>query len=371
MSKTLLDIAKELKNNDKKVQLIYAFNGTGKTRLSKIFKELIVPKNKNDDSESELARHKILYYNAFTEDLFYWDNDLAGDKEPKLKIQPNTFTDWVLREQAQDQNIISYFQHYTNEKLTPKFSENFDKVTFSFSRGNDEIEENIKISKGEESNFVWSIFYSLIDEVIQIRNQKENRQMSNFDAIEYIFIDDPVSSLDENHLIELAVDLAKLIKSSDFKFNKIKFIVTTHNSIFYNILYRGLGLNEGMLLEKKQDGLFELHTKKGDSNTSFNYHIYLKHTLENAISNNAIEKYHFTLLRNLYEKTASFLGYKEWSSLLPDDSRNAYYSRIINFSSHSSLAGETSVYLTDAEKNIVVFLLNDLTTRYNFFKSTE
>ncbi|QSZ38268.1 anticodon nuclease [Actinobacillus pleuropneumoniae] len=98
MSKTLLDIAKELKNNDKKVQLIYAFNGTGKTRLSKIFKELIVPKNKNDDSESELARHKILYYNAFTEDLFYWDNDLAGDKEPKLKIQPNTFTDWVLRE---------------------------------------------------------------------------------------------------------------------------------------------------------------------------------------------------------------------------------------------------------------------------------
>ncbi len=57
-----------------------------KLDCQKIFKELIVPKNKNDDSESELARHKILYYNAFTEDLFYWDNDLAGDKEPKLKF---------------------------------------------------------------------------------------------------------------------------------------------------------------------------------------------------------------------------------------------------------------------------------------------
>ncbi len=42
-------------------------------------------------------------YNAFTEDLFYWDNDLAGDAEPKLKIQPNTFTDWVLKDQGQDQ----------------------------------------------------------------------------------------------------------------------------------------------------------------------------------------------------------------------------------------------------------------------------
>jgi wobble nucleotide-excising tRNase len=32
--------------------------------------------------------------------------------------------------------------------------------------------------------------------------------------LEYVFIDDPVSSLDENHLIELAVNLAGLIKSS-------------------------------------------------------------------------------------------------------------------------------------------------------------
>lgn len=43
----------------------------------------------------------------------------------------------------------------------------------------------------------------------------------------------------------------------------------------------------------------------------------------------------------------------------------------MNFSSHSSLANETSIYLTDAEKNIVGYLLNDLTDRYNFFKSQE
>lgn len=93
MSKTLTEIAQQLKDANKKVQLIYAFNGTGKTRLSRVFKELIAPKNTEDenDEETELSRHKILYYNALTEDLFFWDNDLQGDAEPKLKIQSNSF----------------------------------------------------------------------------------------------------------------------------------------------------------------------------------------------------------------------------------------------------------------------------------------
>ena len=44
MGKTLTEIAQELKNSPKKVQLIYAFNGVGKTRLSRAFKELVSPK---------------------------------------------------------------------------------------------------------------------------------------------------------------------------------------------------------------------------------------------------------------------------------------------------------------------------------------
>lgn len=43
MGKELKEIAKELISKNKKVQLIYAFNGTGKTRLSRAFKEEIVP----------------------------------------------------------------------------------------------------------------------------------------------------------------------------------------------------------------------------------------------------------------------------------------------------------------------------------------
>jgi wobble nucleotide-excising tRNase len=41
MGSTLDEVAKELINNGKKVNLIYAFNGTGKTRLSRTFVELL------------------------------------------------------------------------------------------------------------------------------------------------------------------------------------------------------------------------------------------------------------------------------------------------------------------------------------------
>ena len=37
MGLSLTEIAEQLRNNDKKVQLIYAFNGVGKTRLSREF----------------------------------------------------------------------------------------------------------------------------------------------------------------------------------------------------------------------------------------------------------------------------------------------------------------------------------------------
>ena len=178
---TLEQIASHLKDANKKVQLIYAFNGTGKTRLSRVFKQLIAPKNSEDEEQDhiEFSRNKIIYYNAFSEDLFYWDNDLANDTEHKLKIQSNTFTDWILKERGQDQNIIENFQRYTDTKLTPNFiekirqinqngrrinSSTFSEVTFSYFGGDERIDD-IKISKGEESNFIWSVFYTLFHEV--------------------------------------------------------------------------------------------------------------------------------------------------------------------------------------------------------------
>jgi len=366
MAHTLEEIAQHLENSPKKVQLLYAFNGTGKTRLSREFKKLISPSTNSDEDTN------IIYYNAFTEDLFYWDND--GDK--KLKIQNNSFTKWVLEVQGKEQNVIENFHHYTDEKLTPIFSPDYSEVKFSFQRGNDQPQENIKISKGEESSFIWSVFYSLMEQIILELNiaEVDDRSTNEFNNLKYIFIDDPVSSLDDNHLIELAVNIATLINSSYYNNAQgLRFIISTHNPLFYNVLYNELKLNKkkgAYMLSKNEDGSFELNEKFGDSNKSFSYHLHLKHTLEIAIKKNEIEKYHFTLLRNLYEKTANFLGYKQWSELLPDD-KEAYFNRIIQFTSHSTLSNDEVREPTEPEKEVVKLLFKNLIDNYSYWKEEE
>ncbi len=367
MGKTLKEIAQQLKKSNKKVQLIYAFNGMGKTRLSREFKQLIDPKVESDRAtSSDLSNKKIIYYSAFTEDLFYWDNDLGLDAEPKLKIQPNSFTKWVLEEQGQDQSITTTFQRYTSEKLTPQFSADFSSVSFSFERGNREPEPHVKISKGEESNFIWSVFNSLLEQVIFELNIPDvtDRSTDVFNNLTHVFIDDPVSSLDENHLIELAVNLSGLVKSSQ---SDLKFIITTHSPLFYNVLFNEFSNKTCYMLESLEDNSFSLTEKDGDSNKSFSYHLHLLHTIEQAIANKRVERYHFALLRNLYEKTSSFLGHPRWSELLPDD-KQLYYSRIINFTNHSTLSNEAAAQPTPAESAIVKFLLDHLKNSHGFWR---
>jgi hypothetical protein len=325
MGQSLTEIAQSLLDANKKIQLIYAFNGSGKTRLSREFKELIAPKNPH--TEEEETKIKIMYYNAFTEDLFYWNNDLVYDTDRKLIIQPNNYTDWVLVDEGQEPNITKHFQRYTNDKLTPEFNSEYtikdkdnndvtipaySEVRFSFQRGNDEVPEFVKISKGEESSFIWSVFYSLLEQTISVINKAEvtERDTDQFNDLQYVFIDDPVSSLDDNHLIELAVNIAELIKSST---SDLKFIITTHNPLFYNILFNEFNRvkkTKKWILEKLNDGTFSMNELESDS--PFSYHLFLLSELEKATQpTGEIKKFHFNFLRNLLEKTSTFLGYNK------------------------------------------------------------
>lgn len=375
MGQTLTEIAQTLRDTDKKVQLINAFNGVGKTRLSREFKELIALKAADEAGEEADKKVKVLYYNAFTEDLFYWNND---ETDRRLVIQPNGFTNWILQDQGQERNIVTYFQRYINdEKLTPNFNVDFSEIRFSIERGNEQRIDNIKISKGEESCLVWCVFFSLlkqINSVLEIAEPAE-RETDQFNDLKYIFIDDPVSSLDENHLIEIAVNISELIKES----NNLKFVISTHNALFYNVLYNELGLNADnnkkkgyccFMLKRNNDGTYDLKGVQGDSNKSFSYHLYLKQVIEEAIATDSIQKYHFMLLRNLYEKTANFLGYPKWSDLLPDD-KTTYYNRIIQFSSHSTLSNEAVPEPSEPEKNTLKFLLNHLVTNKYWQKAAN
>lgn len=380
METSLKKIAKQLRDTGKKVQLIYAFNGTGKTRLSKEFRLLVEPKEENEVELEKvgLTNKKVLYYNAFTEDLFNWDNDLENYSESKLKIQPNSFTKWILEVQGQENNIANKFKKYTDSKLTPNFNSDFTEVSFSFERGNNESLSNIKISKGEESNFIWCIFFILLEEFISFLDENDENETEK-KLSKYIFIDDPVTSLDDNHLIQLALDLVELIKKSS-KLD-INFIITTHNPLFYNVLSNELNRDDKVpysyykkkfsqyQLERLEDETFVLKDQKTDS--PFSYHLFLKSELEKAIRKGEIKKYHFNFLRNILEKTATFLGYNSFVDLLPKTANGQpepYAKRIINLSSHSKHSGEEISELSNDEKDDIKKIFDYLISNYKFQK---
>lgn len=356
MSKTLLELSQDLMNDEGKVHLIYAFNGTGKTRLSNEFKKLV------QSSTSIDKNRKIIYYNSYTEDIFYWDNKITT---PTLNIYKNKFIDWInniLYEDEKEEIILNFQRYINNNKLTPKFDEDFSKVIFYYASGDNRAEEKIKISKGEESNFIWSIFYTILDKVKISYEESDDR----FKSIKYIFIDDPVSSLDENHLIELAMDLAKIIKIIK---SKVRVIISTHNPLFYNVLHNEFKKDnyKKYYLEKYENEEYALI--KQDNDHPFAYHIFLRKEIQKAIVNGDLQKYHFNFLRNLLEKTSTYLGYKGWKELLEainNKTGNDFKPRLIDLNSHSAHSSEEISNLSDSDKNEVKKLMSAIDEFCNF-----
>ena len=361
---TLSQIVEQLQNSTTKVQLIYAFNGVGKTRLSEEFKQSLLTASENDDDFI-----KIIYYNAFTEDLFYWDNDLDDHIDRKIKIHPNSFTDWLLIDEGQEKEISDYFAYYTNSKLSANFNSDFSEVTFALQGSDEEGADRIKISKGEESSFIWSVFYTTLRLVVdELNAEKENRSTDRFDHLQYIFIDDPITSLDENHIIELAVDLAQQINACHAG---VKFIITTHNPLFYNVMSKETKKIRKYTLNKFEDGNYSLD--KLNSDTPFSYHLHLLLELQHAIKTNEIKKYHFNMIRNILEKTSVFLGYEHWGELLEklEKSNVQYQTRLINISSHSKLSNLEAPSVTDSEKDLLKNLVKQFVETYHFASITK
>ena len=322
---SLTEIAEKIRDSNKRVTLLYAFNATGKTRLSMEFKELVNERN------DKTIKH-IIYYNAFTEDLFYWDNDLENDINRKLKINTNSYFINVIKNQGKENEIAERFKEFTSSKIEPSIDINTGEITFSLPTGDKSSINNIKISKGEESMFIWTVFYVLIETIVSELNIDElnNRSTDEFNEINYIFIDDPISSIDDNHAIDIALKLKELITNS--KNEKLYFIISTHHVLFYNVLHTEFTKADQFLLSKK-DNVYCL-SEIGNRESPFGYHLLIKSEIKKAIEENNIKRYHFNLLRNLFEKTAHFLGYSKWQDLIQEEDRKSYIKRI-NFYSHS------------------------------------
>lgn len=291
--------------------LLYAYNGTGKTRLSMAFKERGKKGGKRD----------TLYFNAFTEDLFSWDNDLENDKERTLQINATSKFFDAFKELTLEDKIFAYLERYADFD----FKIDYDKWTISFSKGS---ENNIKISRGEENIFIWCVFLAICE--LTIDGEKA------YDWVKYFYIDDPISSLDDNNAIAVASDLAKLLKSSN---GKVKTVISSHHGLFFNVMY-----NE---LKKYKPSSYFLHKNSSEdfnlqatNDTPFFHHVALLTELKKVGKSGKINTYHFNMLRSILEKTATFFGFDDFSKCIHGIKDEVLFARALNLLSH----GQYSVY---------------------------
>ena len=113
----------------------------------------------------------------------------------------------------------------------------------------------MKILRGEESLFIWSIFYTILAVAVEtLRETPDDRSTHFFDNIKYIVIDDPVSSMDDTRIITMSLDLIELLKSIPEQ-QELKILITTHHYLFYNVMYRRKRINwnqyNAILVKKK------------------------------------------------------------------------------------------------------------------------
>src|SRR5258706_330530 len=200
----------------KKFVLLYAYNGTGKTRLTTEFKNI----GKNGDE------HDTLYFNAFTEDLFFWDNDLANDRDRVLKINKDSRFFAGLGELEMDNRIRGLLDRYADFD----FRIDTEEWEVSFSRNvqnGDKLVtiDDIKVSRGEENIFIWCFFLAIVQLVLD--------GAEAYKWVKYIYIDDPISSLDDNNAVLVAHHLAQMLKESP---DRLRMVVSTNHVLFFNVL---------------------------------------------------------------------------------------------------------------------------------------
>lgn len=351
---TLEDISKYFRMllDEKKCIVLFAYNGTGKTRLSVEFKSL--GQHLNEATGEKNA--DTLYYNAFTEDLFYWDNDLDNDTERVIKLNSSSRFFSGLNELEMESRIRPLLHRYADFD----FSIDYENSSISFSRnellsGTLQRVDNIKISRGEENIFIWCFFLAIVQLVMD--------KVESYRWVKYIYVDDPISSLDDNNVIAVASHLAQLMSGND-----LKVIVSSHHTLFFNVLCNEINRAEQLFLQKNiSSGIYIL---KDTTKTPFFHHVALLMELKKASDSGELYTYHFNILRNILEKTASFHGFAHFSACIRKgaDEDEPVYTRIINLLSHGNYSLFDPKEMVDENKEYFKNILNNFLEDYNFNK---
>lgn len=368
----LRQLAQDLRNRleEKKIILLYAYNGVGKTRLSMEFKDL-----------GKIAEQAdTLYFNAFTEDLFSWDNDLEGDLVRVLKMNLKSKFFNGVKEYALEDKIRRFWNRFSDIN----FQIDYDGGDISFSRDllpneeeNSQGEEkenpnqgtidNIKISRGEETIFIWCFFLAIVQLVLD--------GDEGYSWVKYIYIDDPISSLDDNNAVAVAVLLAEL-----FKDQSVKVVISTHHALFYNALwnvFKGSVNKRVDTLYLKKDGE-ECYSISYTRDTPRFLHVAMLEELWKRSESGKLYTYHFAMLRNVLERAASFHGYSNIEECFKnEDISNAsnLYNRMINILTHGNYSLYEPIEMLDDNKELFKQILTAFTKNYKFnpeiFASSE
>ncbi|KAA0127215.1 AAA family ATPase [Chryseobacterium sp. SN22] len=326
--------------NDHLFVLLYAYNGTGKTRMSMAFKDYAKKRKKNPGADT-------LYFNAFTEDLFSWDNDLANDTERVLKINASSKFFNGFKELALEEKIFAYLERYADFD----FKIDYDNWKVIFSKGE---QNHIKVSRGEENIFIWCVFLSICELVIE--------DSKSYEWVKYVYIDDPISSLDDNNAIAVASDLAQLLKKGK---DRIKTVISSHHSLFFNVV-----CNELKQFKHKRYFLYKNvdkgHILRPTDDTPYFHHVAILSELNRVKESGQINTYHFNMLRSILEKTSTFFGFTDFSECIKDIDDEVLYSRALNLLSHGKYSVYEPVEMGEDNKELFTRILQAFQDKYKF-----
>ena len=356
--KTLRKLAERLRDdlNSSDFVLLYAYNGTGKTRLSIEFKN----KGKNGDQRD------TLYFNAFTEDLFSWDNDLENDTERKLRINSESKFFNGFKELTLEGKIFAYLERYAQFD----FRFDYDNWNVSFSQrvknpkyrpNSEEPEyitiEHIKVSRGEENIFIWCFYLAICELVID-----DEDRTGPYNWVKYFYIDDPITSLDDNNAIAVATDLSKLLHRAN---GKIKTVISSHHSLFFNVMCNELKKFNLVQYFLHRNGTEGYGLQKTDD-TPFFHHVALLSELEHAMETGEIQTYHFNSLRSILEKTSSFFGFNDFGKCIYGIDDEVLFERALNLLSHGNYSIYNPVPMGDDTKELFKRVLQGFLGKHKF-----
>ncbi len=353
--KTIEDIASELRDDPAAVQLLYAFNSVGKTRLS------VAHKNA---TKGEDGTHAGIYYNAYSEDLFVWNNDIENDEaNVRLTVLPSRLSG--LHADLTELDIHAKLQPYRASfdfrfVMHPNAELGIKSISF-FPAGTQPGDvPAMKISRGEERVFVWCFFLAMME--VEGWAEKQPR---------HLFIDDPVSSLDDHNIFVTASTLYELIEKH---FGERKIIIATHHVGLFSILCSWLKKGDKSGKYKRKTKASILSSKHGEvslethRNDVFLYHLRVLQVLEQARQESDVRAYHLPLLRQVLESVSSFLGVGRISYALErigfEDANEI--ARIVNALAHKNVYYYESDLLVPDSLELFDEILEKLNTHYAF-----